>query len=167
VTIDAMMCPFCAERIEAGAARCWSCHSDLPARIEQPPAGPLGDGEVLASEPRGSRGLIAAGVVLTVVLLACGAALVVSSHRPQAQAPEFNVFTQVKDACQKDDGDVVTADPHGTPMAFATPDGPERYWCVSRDYLTSIGHAPQDPMPPVREVPREFRWLWPRTTYGH
>jgi hypothetical protein len=91
----------------------------------------------------------------------------VSSHGPRAQAPEFNVFTQVTDACQKDDGDVVTADPHGTPMAFATPDGPERYWCVSRDYLTSIGHASQDPMPPVREIPREFRWLWPRTAYGH
>jgi hypothetical protein len=84
VTSDATVCAFCAERIEAGAARCWSCHSDLPARIEQPSAEPLGDEEVLDRQPMGSRGLMAAGVVLAVILLAYGATLVVSSHGPRA-----------------------------------------------------------------------------------
>jgi hypothetical protein len=38
---------------------------------------------------------------------------------------------------------------------------------VSRHYLTSIGYQPEDPLPPVREVPGEYKWQWPRTTYGH
>ncbi len=51
-------------------------------------------------------------------------------------------------------------------MAFATPDGPERYWCVSKQYLTSIGHGHQDPPPPMSKVPGEFKWQWPSTTFG-
>lgn len=162
---DPSLCPFCGVRIEAAVTRCWNCHSELPALGEHRSLEPHGGKEVLAREPKRSRGLIA-GVVLGVVLLAYGAALVVSSHRPQRPAQEFNMFTEVTNACRKDDGRVVTADPHGTPMAFATPDGPERYWCVSSHYLTSIGRTPQDPLPSVREVPREDKWLWPRTTYG-
>jgi hypothetical protein len=34
---------------------------------------------------------------------------------------------KVENACEEDDGEAVTADPNGTPMAFATPDGPERF----------------------------------------
>ena len=61
---------------------------------------------------------------------------------PESRAPSgaFNVFVQVENACEVDGGTLVTTDAHGTPMAFATPDGPERFWCVSRQYLTSIGH---------------------------
>lgn len=161
------VCPFCAERIKTAAATCGSCHSELPALSEQPSAELRGEEEVLGREPWGSRGLIVAGGILVVILLAYGSTLVMSSLRPQHGSEGFNMFTTVKTACEKDDGSVVTADLQGTPMAFATPDGPERYWCVSRHYLTSIGHAPADPLPPLREVPREYKWLWPRTTYGH
>jgi hypothetical protein len=107
-----------------------------------------------------------AGVILGIGLLAYGATRLVPAHQPQGHPAVFNLFTEVTNACRRDDGSVVTADPHGTPMAFATPDGPERYWCVSRQYLTSIGRTAQDPPPSLREVPREDKWLWPRTTYG-
>jgi hypothetical protein len=131
------------------------------------PAEPDGDKEVLAREPQGSRGaLIATGVVLAVVLLAYGATLAMSSPRPQHHSEEFNFLTEVKNACEADDGNLVTTDQHGTPMAFATPDGPERFWCVSRQYLASIDHGPDDPLPPVREIPSTYRWKWPRTSYG-
>jgi hypothetical protein len=167
VPSDTRVCPYCAERIKAAVARCRHCQSDLPALSEQPSSEPEGDEEVLGREPEGSRGaLIAVGGILVVILLAYGVALVVSSPRPQHHSEVFNMFAKVKDACEKDDGNVLTTDQHGTPMAFATPDGPERYWCVSRHYLTSIGHAPQDPPPPVRKVPSEYKWLWPRTSYG-
>jgi hypothetical protein len=106
------------------------------------------------------------GGVLVVVLAAYGATRVVSGLQPPHDPEGFNLFTKVENACEEDDGSVVTTDSHGTPTAFATPDGPERYWCVSRHYLTSIGHEPEDPPPPVREVPSEYKWLWPRTTYG-
>jgi hypothetical protein len=126
-----------------------------------------GDKEVLGREPKGSHGaLMVAGGILVAVLLAYGATLVVSSLRPPHQRPAFNIFAQVQNACEQDDGRVVTTDAHGTPMAFATPDGPERYWCVSRHYLSSIGRAPEDPLPSVRRVPSEYKWMWPRTTYG-
>ncbi len=112
-----------------------------------------------------------AGGILGVVLVAYGAFLVVSSlqprhHQPERQSGDFNIFVTVENACKEDDGTLVTTDPHGTPMAFATPDGPERYWCVSRQYLTSIGHRHQDPPPPLSQVPREFKWQWPSTTFG-
>ena len=92
--------------------------------------------------------LIAAGT-LVVALVAYGAygathmAPTPPAHHPQV----FNMFAKLKSACDKDDGNLVTTDPRGTPTAFATPDGPSRYWCVSRDYLTAIGRAPQDPPP--------------------
>lgn len=164
---DTRVCPFCGERIEAAAPWCWNCHSDLPVLSEDRSTEPHGGTEVLAREPRRQRGLMTAGLILVLILLAYGSTLVLSSHGPQRQTQEFNIFTQVTNACQKDDGNVVTADSHGTPMAFATPDGPERYWCVSRRYLASIGRTSQDPLPSVREVPRKYKWLWPRTTYGH
>jgi hypothetical protein len=168
VPSETKVCPFCAEPVEAEAARCGSCHSELPALDEQSSAWPRGDKEVIGREPTGSRGgLMVAGGILVVIVVAYVATLVVSSLRPpEHHSGEFNLFAKVKDACEKDDGNVVTTDQHGTPMAFATPDGPERYWCVSRHYLTTIGHEPQDPLPPVGEVPREDKWLWPRTTYG-
>jgi len=78
----------------------------------------------------------------------------------------FNIYVDVANACEKDDGTLVTTDAHGTPMAFATPDGPERYWCVSRRYLASNGYRDQDPPPPVSEVPRASKWRWPSTTFG-
>jgi hypothetical protein len=153
---DTRVCPFCAEPIEAMATTCGSCHADLTAP------------EVLGREPQGSRrGLMVAGGVLVAVLVAYGATLLASGPRPHHASGEFNVFTKVKDACEKDDGNVVTTDQHGTPTAFATPDGPERYWCVSQHYLTSIGYQPADPLPPVRRIPSEDKWLWPRTSYGH
>lgn len=164
---DTKVCPLCAERIEAAAARCRYCHSDLPAPREQPAPETRGDREVLAREPKGSRGpLWMAAGVLVALLVGYGAILVVSSLRPQQSPEGFNVFGRVQNACEEDDGNVVTTDPHGTPMAFATPDGPERFWCVSRQYLTSIGHGPQDALPPVSEVPAAFKWRWPSTTYG-
>ena len=139
----------------------------MPADREHPVAVPPGDEEVLGREPTRSRGaLMTAGGVLVLILVAYGVALVVSSAGPQHHSKEFNLFAKVRNACGKDAGDLVTTDQHGTPMAFATPDGPERYWCVSRKYLTSVGHAPQDPLPRVREVPGQYKWLWPRTTYG-
>ena len=111
--------------------------------------------------------------MLALVPVAYGATLVVSGlqpqhHRPERQPPagQLSVFVQVENACTEDEGQAVTTDPHGTPMAFATPDGPERYWCVSKQYLTSIGHGHQDPPPPLSEVPRAFKWQWPSTTFG-
>jgi hypothetical protein len=125
-----------------------------------------GDKEILGSEPERSRGvLIAAAGILVVVLVAYAAPLAMST-RPEHHSQVFNMFSRVKSACDLDDGNLVTADPQGTPTAFATPDGPAHYWCVSRDYLTAIGHAAEDPPPPVREVPREYKWLWPQTSYG-
>jgi hypothetical protein len=168
VPSDTRACPFCAEPVDVAAARCGSCHSDLSTLSEQSSDGPGGVKEVLGREPSESHiGLMVAGGILVAILVAYVATLVVSSLRPtQQHSGQFNLFAKVKDACEKDDGNVVTTDQHGTPMAFATPDGPERYWCVSRHYLTTIGHEPQDPLPPVGEVPREDKWLWPRTTYG-
>ncbi len=167
VPSDTRDCPFCGESVEAAAARCPHCHSVLSAPDEQDSAGPPGDKEVLGREPKGSRGaLMAVAGVLVVVLVAYGATLVVSSLRPEHQAEPFNLFTTIRNACDQDDGNLVTTDRHGTPMAFPTPDGPQRYWCVSRHYLTSIGRAPGDSPPSVRKVPHEYRWLWPRTTYG-
>jgi len=109
---------------------------------------------------------MAAGGILVVILVAYGATLVVSGLRPQHQPESFNLVATIRNACDEDDGNLVTADAHGTPMAFPTPDGPERYWCVSRQYLTSVGRASEEPLPSVREIPREYKWLWPRTTYG-
>ena len=171
VPSDMKVCPFCAERIEAAAVRCRYCDSTLPSLSEPSSVGPEGDKEVLGRDPKGSRGPITAVGILGVILVAYGAVLVVSNLRPQHQSPEppsgaFNVFVQVENACEVDGGTLVTTDAHGTPMAFATPDGPERFWCVSRQYLTSIGHRHQDPPPPVSEVPREFKWQWPSTTFG-
>jgi hypothetical protein len=164
-------CAFCAERIEPAAVRCRYCGSALPSLSEPPSLEPEGDKEILDRDPKGSRSLMMGAGILGVILVACGASLVVSSRQPQHRAPErqsgeFNIFVQVGNACAEDDGKVVTTDPHGTPMAFATPDGPERYWCVSRQYLTSIGHRHQVPPPPVSEVPREFKWRWPSTSFG-
>ena len=162
---DTRVCPFCAERINAAATTCTHCHSALPA-LGGPPA-EHGDEEVLGRDPHASRGVvITAGGILVVILLAYGATLVVASLRPQHPAGEFNLFVNVKNACEKDDGTLVTTDPQGNPMAFATPDGPERYWCVSKRYLTSIGRAPQDPLPSVRRIPGKYKWLWPRTSFG-
>lgn len=110
---------------------------------------------------------MATGGILVAILLAYAATLVVSSSRHHEDQPRnFNLFTTINHACETDDGTLVTTDTHGTPMAFATPDGPERYWCVSKDYLSSIGHAPEDPLPSVRRIPSEYKWRWPRTTYG-
>jgi hypothetical protein len=129
---------------------------------------PHGHKEVLGREPSASRGLlIAAGGILVVLLVAYGATFVVSSPRLQHHSAGFNMWAEIKNACAEDDGDVVTADPSGTPVAFPTPDGPQRYWCVSRHYLTSIGRPPTAPPPSLRKIPREYKWLWPRTTYGH
>jgi len=171
VPSDMKVCPFCAERIEAAAVRCRYCGSALTSLSEPPSVEPRGDEEVLGRDPKGSRRLMTAVGILVVILVAYGAILVVSSlqpqhHRPERHSGEFNIFVKVENACEEDDGKLVTTDPHGTPMAFATPDGPERYWCVSRQYLTSIGHRHQDPPPPVSEVPREFKWRWPATTFG-
>jgi len=171
VPSDMKVCPSCAERIEAAAVRCTYCGSALSSLGEPPSVEPRGDKEVLARDPQGSRGLMTAVGILVAILVAVGAILVVSSlrpqqHRPERQSGEFNIFVQVENACEEDDGTLVTTDPHGTPMAFATPDGPERFWCVSTRYLTSIGHRHQDPPPPVSEVPRRFKWQWPSTTFG-
>jgi hypothetical protein len=171
VPSDMKVCPFCAQSIEAAATRCRYCGSALPSPGEPPSVEPPGDKEVLGRDPKGSRGLMTAVGILAVILVAYAAVLVVSSlqpqqHRPERQSGEFNIFDQVENACEADDGQAVTTDQHGTPMAFATPDGPERYWCVSRQYLTSIGHGHQDPPPPVSKVPREFKWQWPSTTFG-
>jgi hypothetical protein len=171
VPSDMKVCPSCAERIEAAAVRCRYCGSALTSLSEPPSVEPRGDEEVLGRDPKGSRRLMTAVGILVVILVAYGAILVVSSlqpqhHRPERHSGEFNIFVKVENACEEDDGKLVTTDPHGTPMAFATPDGPERYWCVSRQYLTSIGHRHQDPPPPVSEVPREFKWRWPATTFG-
>jgi hypothetical protein len=125
-----------------------------------------GDMEVLGREPKRSHlAPLAAAGLLVVVLVAYAAPLAVSM-RPQQEAELFNLFVSVEDACDQDGGSLVTTDPRGTPMAFATPDGPQRYWCVSRDYLTAIGHSLQDPPPPVQEIPSQYKWLWPRTSYG-
>ncbi len=171
VPSDMRVCPFCAESIEAAAVRCKYCGSALPSLSESPSVEPQGDKEVLGRDPKGSRSLMTAGGILVVILVAYGAILVVSSlqpqhHRPERHAVEFNIFVKVENACEEDDGEAVTTDLNGTPMAFATPDGPERFWCVSKKYLTSIGHRHQEPMPPVSEVPREFRWRWPSTNFG-
>ncbi len=122
--------------------------------------------EVLGREAKRSRSapLVSAGI-LVVVLVAYAAPLAVSV-RPQHHSAVFNMFVSVKNACDRDDGSLVTTDPRGTPMAFAAADGPQSYWCVSRDYLTAIGHATEDPSPPVRKVPSEYKWLWPQTRYG-
>lgn len=163
---DTRVCPFCAERVEATATSCTRCHSSLPAPGEQPPAD-QGE-EIFGREPSRSYGALVAagGVILVVILLGYAATLVVSSLRPDPQPVEFNLFARITNACDQDDGTLVTTDQHGTPMAFATPDGPERYWCVSRRYLTSIGRTSQDPPPSVRKIPGAYKWLWPRTTYG-
>ena len=171
VPSDIRVCPVCAERIGAAAVRCRNCGSALPTRSEPPPVEPQGDKEVLGRDPKGSRSLMTAAGILALILGAYGAILVVSSLRPQHHGPErqsgeFNIVDKVENACEADDGKLVTTDPHGTPMAFATPDGPERYWCVSRPYLTSIGHRHQDPPPPLSQVPPEFKWQWPSTTFG-
>jgi hypothetical protein len=171
VPSDTKVCPFCAERIEAAAIRCRYCGSALPSSSEPPPGEPQGDKEVLGRDPKGSRSLMTAGGILLVLLIAYGAFLVVSSlqpqhHRPEGNSGAFNIFVKVENACEEDDGTLVTTDPHGNPMAFATPDGPERFWCVSRQYLTSIGRRHQDPPPPVPKVPGEFKWQWPSTTFG-
>jgi hypothetical protein len=168
---DLEVCPFCAERIEAAAVRCRYCGSAVTSPSEPPSDEPQGDKEVLGREPRGSRSLITAVGILVVVLGAYGAIRVVSSlqpqhHRPERHSEEVNSFAKIENACEEDGGTIVTTDPHGIPMAFATPDGPERYWCVSRQYLTSIGHGQQDPPPPLSEVPRTFKWQWPSTTFG-
>ena len=171
VPSDMKVCPFCAQRIEAAAVTCRYCGSALTSLSEPPPVEPHGDKEVLGRDPRGSRSLMTAVGILVVILVAYGATLVVSSLQPPHQRTErhpgeFNIFVKVENACDADDGKLVTTDPHGTPMAFATPDGPERYWCVSGQYLTSIGHGHQAPPPPVSEVPPEFKWRWPSTTFG-
>jgi len=165
------VCPFCAERIQAAAVRCRYCDSALSSLSELPSVEPQGDKEVLGRDPKGSRSLLTAVGILVAILVVYGAIGVVSSlqpqhHRPDHHAGEFNVLVRAENACEADDGNLVTTDLHGTPMAFATPDGPEHLWCVSRQYLTSIGHRHQDPPPPVSEVPREFKWRWPSTTFG-
>jgi hypothetical protein len=162
------VCPFCAERIEKAATSCRNCHSDVPPPIEQPSAEPRGEMEILGREPERSRGALIAAGILVVALVAYGAygATHVAPTPPAHHSQAFNMFAKLKSACDNDDGKLVTTDPHGTPTAFATPDGPSRYWCVSKNYLTSIGRAPQDPPPPMRKVPSEYKWLWPRTTYG-
>ena len=168
---DMKVCPFCAERIEAAAVRCGFCGSAVTSLSEPPSVEPQGDKEVLGREPKRSRGLMTAVGILVVVLGAYGAIRVVSSLQPQHHLPEphseeVNSVVRIENACEADDGTIVTTDPHGTPMAFATPDGPERYWCVSRPYLTSIGSGQQDPPPPVSEIPSKFKWQWPSTTFG-
>src|SRR4051794_15415341 len=171
VRSDMTVCPLCAERIDSASARCRYCGSALPPLGEPPSVEAEGDKELLGREPKGSRTLMTAAGLLVIILVAYGAIHVVSSLQPKPSRPErysgeFNIFAKVENACEHDDGKVVTTDPHGTPMAFATPDGPERYWCVSRQYLTSIGHRREDPPPPVSEVPPEFRWQWPSTPFG-
>jgi hypothetical protein len=168
---DMKVCPVCAERIEAAAVRCRYCGSAVTSLSEPPSVGPQGDKEVLGREPKGSRNLMTAVGILVVVLGAYGAIRVVSSLQPQHHPPErhsedVNSFVKIENACEEDDGTIVTTDPHGIPMAFATPDGPERYWCVSRRYLTSIGSGQQDPPPPMSRIPRTFKWQWPSTTFG-
>ena len=129
---------------------------------------PRGDMEILGREPNRSRGALIAAVILVVAVVAYGA--YGATHRaptpPAHHSQVFNMFAKLKHACDEDSGNLVTTDPRGTPTAFATPDGAARYWCVSRDYLTAIGRAPHDPPPPMRKVPSQYKWLWPRTTYG-
>lgn len=168
---DMKVCPFCAERIEAAAVRCGYCGSAVTSLSAGAAVEPQGDKEVLGREPKGSRSLMTAVGILVLVLGAYGAIRVVSSlqsqhHRPERHSQEVNSFVQIESACEEDHGTIVTTDPHGIPTAFATPDGPERYWCVSRQYLTSIGSGPQDPPPPLSEVPRTFKWQWPSTAFG-
>jgi hypothetical protein len=125
--------------------------------------------EILGREPKRSRGALVAAGILVVALVAYGAYAanhMASTRTQQHHSQVFNMFAKLKNACDKDDGNLVTTDPRGTPTAFATPDGAARYWCVSRDYLTAIGRAPQDPPPSMRKVPSQYKWLWPRTTYG-
>jgi hypothetical protein len=168
VPSDTEVCPHCHERIEASAIRCRYCQSDLPdVSDHRPSSEPHGDEEVLVRDvKRWRHPVVAAVTIAVVVLVAYGAILVRSSLRPPHHSQGFNIFVMVENACEQDDGNLVTTDEHGTPMAFATPDGPERYWCVSRKYLTSIGRGPQDPPPKVSRVPSEFKWRWPSTTYG-
>ena len=164
---DTKVCSSCGERITAAAVSCWYCHSDVPAVGEQPSAGLEADKEVLVREAEGPRSLLRVAVgILVAILVAYGAVFVVSLLKPEHRSEGFNLFVEVENACDADDGTVVTTDTHGTPMAFATPDGPQRYWCVSRRYLTSIGRGPQDPLPAMSKVPSEFKWRWPSTTYG-
>lgn len=163
---DTRVCTVCGERVSAAAATCRHCHSALPGFGEGQPT-EQGDKEVLGRDPRPShRAVLTAGGILVIVLLAYGATLMVASLRPHHHPEVFNLFANVTNACEQDDGTLVTTDAHGTPMAFATPDGPERYWCVSRQYLTSIGLAPQDPLPSVRQIPSRYKWLWPHTSFG-
>jgi hypothetical protein len=125
--------------------------------------------EVLGREPERSRGgLVAAGILVVVLAAFAATHLMPTRHQPRHPHPSqtFNMFTRLETACDKDGGDLVTTDAQGTPTAFATADGPARYWCVSRDYLASIGRARQDAPPPIRQVPSQYKWLWPRTTYG-
>jgi hypothetical protein len=171
VPSDTKVCPSCGERVQAAAERCWHCHSDLPAVTGQPSAEPGAHEEVLLRDAKDLRKPLRTSVLLLVVILVAygairGIAMLEPQHHPQPRSAGFNIFVKIQNACDEDDGDLVTTDTHGTPMAFPTPDGPERYWCVSRRYLTSIGHGPQDPLPPVSQVPSSFKWRWPSTTYG-
>jgi hypothetical protein len=133
---------------------------------------PDGEHEVLEREATSSRASRAVGAgILVLVLAFCGAVLVAPtlSSDPSLPPPPpqaFNLFTQVENACDDDAGSVVTTDVRGVPTAFATPDGPQRYWCVSRRYLTSVGLGPSEPLPRVTTIPAEYRWRWPSTAYG-